>query len=80
MREAVALKDDEGNVLKYPDGHEYEGNNVVIKTGGNLEERKQAIATLNDILETFGFNEYINTSGSEEEKANALIKQYLPKE
>tara|TARA_R110002012_G_scaffold179154_2_gene344690 strand:+ start:801 stop:2696 length:1896 start_codon:yes stop_codon:yes gene_type:complete len=80
FREAVALKDDEGNVLKYPDGHEYEGNNVVIKTGGNLEERKQAIATLNDILETFGFNEYINTSGSEEEKANALIKQYLPKE
>ena len=80
FREAVALKDDEGNVLKYPDGHEYEGKSVVIKTGGNLEERKQAIATLNDILETFGFNEYINTSGSEEEKANALIKQYLPKE
>ena len=65
FREAVALKDNDGNVLTYPEGHEYEGKNVIIKTGGNVEERKQAIATLNDILETFGFDKYINTGDFE---------------
>ena len=75
FREAVALKDNDGNVLKYPEGHEYEGKNVVIKTGGNLEERKQAIATLNDILETFKFDKHISASGSTKTAGGGNVRQ-----
>ena len=68
----TAIKDNDGNVLSYPKNHKYAGKNVVIKTGGSVEERKQAIATLDDILETFGFAKYVNTSRD----ADALINQY----
>ena len=62
-----ALKDNEGNVLRYPENHENKGDAVIIKLGRKktLASRKKAIQTLDDILETFGFNKYINTSGSE---------------
>jgi len=55
FREAVALKDQDGNVVKYPEGHPKAGDIVIIKTSGDVERRKEAIATYNDILETFGF-------------------------
>ena len=66
--EGIGLYDGDGNIVKYPDGHDKAGERVKIKTGGDETRRKQALKDLDDVLTTFGLSNNMNiqtsTSGS----------------
>ena len=40
------------------------GEKVLIKTGGSLERRKEALKTIDDILNTFGYTKYFESEGA----------------
>ena len=55
MFQKIGLYDNDNNIIKYPEGHPKEGDDVIIYTGGDIERRMAAIATLDDILNTKEF-------------------------
>ena len=63
--EQVALYTDDDKIVRYPKDHPTKaGEKVLIKTGGSLERRKEALKTIDDILNTFGYTKYFESEGA----------------
>lgn len=61
-KDAIELVDISGNTVVYPDGHEFAGQKVRIRTQG---DKLNAIGYIDNVLETFGLSENMkNTSAS----------------
>lgn len=76
ITEAVALHDDDDNIVRYPEGHSRKGEKVIIYTGGDKERKMKAIADLDDILNTKEFKIKGFGGGDQSSKADDLINKY----
>lgn len=74
--DAIGLYDDDGDIVRYPEGHPREGEKVIIYTGGDKERRMKAIADIDDVLNTRQFKIKGFGGGGQSSKANDLINKY----